>query len=136
MFAAQEQEERKRSRAVLPLNLERYYRECGTTARKTSSTTGAAVLPAKMSGTTAKARTSPVFAQFREICSVFAVLTPVLTHTSAIDFFEFGFGFECLASSSVLPLRHDFINIDDGTPDPKRFFDYPQVVRPSPPNII
>ena len=72
-----------------------------------------------MSGTTAKARTSPFFAQFREILSVLTVLTPVLTQTSIFDFFEFGFGFECLASSRVLPLRHDFIDIDDGTPDPK-----------------
>ena len=104
---------------VLPLKLERYYRECGTTACETSSTTGPAVLPGKTSGTTAKARTSSFFVQFREILPDLTVLTPVLTHTSAIDFFEFGFGFECLASSRVLPLRHDFIDIDDGTPDPK-----------------
>ena len=112
-----------RSERHYRLLFEQHYRCSGTTAQI------GAVLPPKCV-------LSPVFVQFCDYGPVLTVLTPVLTHTSASDFFEFGSGFECLASSRELPQRHIFIDIDDGTPDPKLFFDTPQVVRPSPPNII
>ena len=119
----------------------------GTTAQSTSGTTARPVLPLRApavlpldqyyrsTSTTVHIR-AVLPPRLRAVLAFSTVLTSVLTpFPLAIDIFEFGFGFECLASSRVLPLRHDFIDIDDGTPDPKRFFDYPQVARSSPPNI-